>query len=738
MRVSIILILILATAAYGQRNSTTDVALPSSAPAGTVTLSLAEYNRLIELAARKPKTPDAPPVPFVLSQAAFKLRVEDHRVTGAVDIDGMVLDKRATKVPLTTGLTILEARQATSPLPLMQEGLSHAAILNGPGRFSVSLSVAAALAVEAGRASFVVPVPVAGSTLLVLDLAGNHADVRVEPGLVTSRNTENGRTIVEATLEPGKPAKVWWTTREISAPVAQREVRFLSDIKSVISVGDSQQRITALCDVTVVQGEPVEFRMPLPAGFELTEVTGSTLDSNRTDAGVLILTVREPTRRNHQFLVAIERSNRETKVDAPVLSFTGTQRETGELLVEGIGAMELVPTESGGLRRMDVREASAIARSLARYPLQAAFRYNRRATDSPKLQLEWTQFPDARVLSALVERATITTLMNVEGKSLTEVTLRVRNHAQPFVKVQLPPGATLLSAEVEGQRVKPVVGPDGSRVPLMRTGFMPSGAYTVSFVYLNAGNRFAKTGSYEMGLPKLDVPINLLTWEVSLPDRLEVKQFGGNALAAELFPAAAQNVLGIDLEDMATQSNWTFDGVELDELAGGQIGGIVVDPNGAIVPNATVNVMNTQTGMTMNTRTDGEGLWKLYGMQPGAVRVTIASPGFMNTQHDLELSASQPARMGTTLQVAGLSETVQVTGGGISDGRESRRLEEQARKQREAQMTAPSANVLSLQRRVAGILPVRVDVPRAGKSYRFVRPLVLEEETTVTFNYKSK
>jgi len=43
-------------------------------------------------------------------------------------------------------------------------------------------------------------------------------------------------------------------------------VRFLSDIKSVVSVGDSQMRITALCDVTVIQGEAGEFRMPLPAG----------------------------------------------------------------------------------------------------------------------------------------------------------------------------------------------------------------------------------------------------------------------------------------------------------------------------------------------------------------------------------------------------------------------------------------------------------------------------------------
>jgi len=107
--------------------------------------------------------------------------------------------------------------------------------------------------------------------------------------------------------------------------------------------------------------------------------------------------------------------------------------------------------------------------------------------------------------------------------------------------------------------VKPVLGTDGSRVPLLRAGFNPSGPYTVSFVYLNSGTRFAKNGSYEMGLPKLDIPINLLSWEISLPDRLEVRQFGGNALAAELFPAAAQNILvdGVDDVSEVDSSVWS-------------------------------------------------------------------------------------------------------------------------------------------------------------------------------------
>jgi hypothetical protein len=722
--------------AAGQgRNTFVSAPIPAPGTAGTVTLSLSEYNRLVELATRKSAQPDQVPLPYVLSHAVFKLRVENQTLVGTVDIDGSLLEKGAVKTPLTTALTILEAKQANNPLPLLQEGPNHAAILNGPGPFAVSLGVAAPLGIEAGRASFMLAVPLASSSTLTLELPGNHANVRVEPGLVTSRDTANGMTRIEAALEPGKAARIWWTTREIAAPVAQREVRFLSDVKSVVSVGDSQLRVTALCDVNVIQGEAAEFKMFLPSGYEVVTASGSTLESHEVSGNTLILRVHDPARRNHQFLIALERNNRETQAEAPLLAFTDAQRETGELLVEGDGAMELKATESGGLRRMDVREASAITRSLSHFPLQAAFRYNHRASGTPRLQLEWQQFLDADVLSAVAERATVTTLTNIEGRTLTEVSLRVRNHAKPYLKVELPAGVKLLSAEVEGQPVKPLDDPDGSRVPLLRVGLDSSKAYNVSFVYYNSGARFAKSGAYNMGLPKLDIPVNLLTWEVSLPERLEVKQFGGNALSAELFPASvANNILGTDDDLSNVARDWSQ--TDLSTLEPGQVGGIVVDVNGAVIPNVEITVTNTQTGASLTTTSDAEGHWRIAGMQPGAVKVLVSAPGFKRTLYDLDLQASKPAHIGTTLEVASVNEVVAI----VTDGAESnsRAIEEWAKRKQAPQLNAASQNVVNLQRRVAGILPVAVEVPRSGKSYRFVRPLVMEEETRITFQYKSR
>lgn len=736
---ALILIFVLSIVAVGQRNTPAGAPLPAPGPAGTVTITLREYDRLVELASRKGKTPDGVPLPFVLSHAVFKLRVEGQTLVGTVDIDGSLLEKGAVKTPLTNGLTILEAKQAGNSLPLLQEGSNHAAILNGPGPFAVSLGVAAPLTIEAARASFTLPAPLASSAILNLELPGNHANVRVEPGLITNRTTVNGRTAIEAALEPGKPTRIWWSTREIAAPVAQREVRFLSDVKTVVSVGESQLRLTALCDLTVIQGEAAEFKLPLPPGFELITASGNTLESSDVSGNILTLRVHDPARRNHQFLIAIERSNRETKVSAPLLEFTEAQRETGELLVEGVGAMELTATESGGLRRMDVREASAITRSLSHFPLQAAFRYNRRASDALGLQLEWRQFQDADVLSAVAEHATVTTLANVEGRSLTEISLRVRNHAKPFMKVELPAGAQLVTAEIEGEAVKPVAGADGTRVPLLRAGLDSSRPYTVSFVYQSAGARFAKNGSYNMGLPKLDIPVNLLTWEVALPERLQIKQFGGNALSAELVPAAAAGSFLADGGDTSNYAGNNWRHINPGTLVGGQIGGTIVDPAGAVIPGAQVTATNTQTGANLATTSDDGGNWIITGMQPGPVRVTIAVPGFKNMQYDLNLQTSQPTRLGTSMEVANVMETVTVTdSGGAANIVDNRQIQESARKPPVAQLFLLSQNVFNLQRRVAGVLPVPVEVPRSGKAYRFVRPLVLEEETTITFHYKTK
>jgi hypothetical protein len=660
-------------------------------------------------------------------------------------------------------MTIFDARRGAKPLPLLLENGIHTAILPGDSEFAVSLDAGLPLSIETGRASFSLPVPSAGNARITLTVPGERTNVQLNHGIITHRASVNGNTEIEATLVPGQTASVWWNTREVVAPAVPREVRFLSDVKSLISVAESDLQVAALVDLNVLQGEADQFSVPVPEGFEVTAVNGASLESSEVQNGVLLLRVAGHGAATHQFLISLERPLNDGNTTAPILAFKDAQRETGEILVEGQGTLELTAKESGGLKRLDIKEVNPYLRALSRYSLQAAFRYHRQPAESAALALEWTRFPDSSVLAAIAERATVTTLVTSEGKSLTEVKLTIKNQAQPFLKVELPAGATILTAEVAGEKVKPVQGADGNRVPLLRTGFRPAGAYTVSFVFLHSGAPFAKKGDSDISLPKMDVPINVLEWELFLPDRFKVKAFTGDAMSASLLPVEYQIYSGDRTSGNATGfangvGGGTSGGMPINgrdvlslstlapgvALAQSQLGGYVFDPAGASIPNAHLQIQNLATGASWSAISTADGSWRIIGLPSGTYQVTAAAPGFQSTVLNIPYDAANPHAYRIGLHLGAINSAVTVEASAIEMNTESSTISSKDKKhKKELSAAAPppptaSANVFNLQQRVAGVLPVALDVPRAGTSYRFIRPLVVNEETKLNFTYKSK
>ena len=103
-----------------------------SGGAGTVTLTRADYDRLLDLASRKPGGPEAPPVAAALTRANIRARVDGLVARATMQVDGEVFRTGMTKVPLIKGATLLDARADNRPLPVIAEGETHLAIV--PGR----------------------------------------------------------------------------------------------------------------------------------------------------------------------------------------------------------------------------------------------------------------------------------------------------------------------------------------------------------------------------------------------------------------------------------------------------------------------------------------------------------------------------------------------------------------------------------------------------------------------------
>ena len=724
--------------------------------AGTVTMSRSEYDRLLDLSTRRPPVDTAPAAS--LSRADIRVRVAGLSARATMRVDGEVFRSGVAKVTLIKGATLLEARLDNRPLPVIAESGAHVALVTGPGVFSAALEVGVPLSLTPGRGAFVLPVPASGSVTATIDVPGDQTDVHLSTGLILRRTSAGGRTTVEATLTPGAPTEVWWSTHD-SAPAngAARDVRLLADVKSIVTIGDADVRLVSLVDTTIVQGEPSQISVTIPAGFEVVSVSGASLERTETLAGQVTLFLSDPALRRHQFLVSLERphSAGSFTLQSGFPTLPAAQRETGEVAVEGLGTLEVTSPETPGLRRMDVRELDPSIGAAARQALLAAYRYQRTGDTTPALTLDVRRFADSEVLAAVAERAVATTLLTAEGRALTEVTMWIRNRAQSFMKVALPAGATMLSVEVAGSPARPVEGKDGSRVPLLRPGFVPQGLYLVSFVYLHSGTPFLKKGDMQMTLPKMDVPVNVVEWELFVPDRFRVDRFAGDMFDAGLM-TNSYVIAGLDAVSGGVGGG-RGGGVAsrpspLPPPQSGQINGRVVDASGAALPGVTVSV--DADGRRQNVVTDANGSYVVSNLPTGIVTLQAQLSGFNETRRAVQFD-QRGQQVEMTLAIGSTTETVTVMADSpLIDTKQSStttiitpnvsanaNVSNVNARQQSAKIRvdeAPSENVQSLQRRASGVLPVRMEVPRAGTSHRFVKPLVIDEETKVTFRYKRR
>ena len=60
----------------------------------------------------------------------------------------------------------------------------------------------------------------------------------------------------------------------------------------------------------------------------------------------------------------------------------------------------------------------------------------------------------------------------------------------------------------------------------------------------------------------------------------------------------------------------------------GSIGGYVRDSSGAVLPNATLTVIQTSTGYSRTATTDSSGHYSILALPPGNYRLTAANAGF--------------------------------------------------------------------------------------------------------------
>ncbi len=99
----------------------------------------------------------------------------------------------------------------------------------------------------------------------------------------------------------------------------------------------------------------------------------------------------------------------------------------------------------------------------------------------------------------------------------------------------------------------------------------------------------------------------------------------------------------------------------------GSIVGNILDPSGAVVPNAALTVINKGTGVSRQIQADSQGSYNAQNLQPGQYEVKAEVSGFRaTTKTDIPVTAGTVSRVDFTLEVGQTAETISVEAAAVA------------------------------------------------------------------------
>src|SRR5438445_4092067 len=107
----------------------------------------------------------------------------------------------------------------------------------------------------------------------------------------------------------------------------------------------------------------------------------------------------------------------------------------------------------------------------------------------------------------------------------------------------------------------------------------------------------------------------------------------------------------------------------------GQVSGTVLDESGALIPNANITVVNTETGLTRQLKSDSVGVYSTAALPPGKYEVRAKVEGFHNLVRQATIEAGSTTTADLHMQVGQVGDTVTVESATAQIAYESQDLE---------------------------------------------------------------
>ncbi|MHB8519503.1 MAG: type II secretion system protein [Limisphaerales bacterium] len=282
----------------------------------------------------------------------------------------------------------------------------------------------------------------------------------------------------------------------------------------------------ALVKFDIANAPVKEFRVRVPAGAKNVELTGVNIRRRDQQTNVWRVELQNKVRGDYVLSVTWEwpKDSKTNLVELAGIEAVGVERESGSLVVAARPPLQVTEKSAGELlSKIDVAELPAWT---GRAPESAVLAY-RYVRPGYRLLVEARRYAEAEVLQALVDSARFTTVVSDDGQMMTEASLSVRNNGRQHLEIELPKGATVWSAFVAGEPVRPSKREGRLLLPLERTSASDA-PIAVELTYVGVDKFPRRNGNVALASPKFDVPLKNARWDLFLPPDFEYTDFAGS------------------------------------------------------------------------------------------------------------------------------------------------------------------------------------------------------------------
>jgi hypothetical protein len=483
--------------------------------AGWVVIPVEEYRVLRAKAYPAEHDDEPPPLDATLTRVDYDLHVTGELAAGRANLTVDVLKDGWVRVPVPAGLLVREARldgKLVSLVPAPQgKGAGHlSALLSHPGRWVLALDVDVPVTASTSDESISLPSTESGVTRASVELPRQGVDLKVDGGILSEKSETSGETKWLVYGRGNEALTLSWRKKTEDHHI-ELPLRMRGSLTQLTSLGEDSTAVYAEASLEIVQGAAREVQIQLPEKVTINQVSGAMIADWEMKNGELAITFLEPVEHSARFVINGEaRLPRDGIIDIPLLRLLHTERDSGGVAVEILGAGEIKDQKAQGLEDADASDLGEMIAS-RQSPALAAFRARAgEAGTTRTLSVNVARYDQQAVLMANIEEARYDILMSADGKELVQARYAVRNNQRNFVKIALPPGASVWSASLGGRPARPGQSPDGSLLlPLEKSrGGEDAPAFVVELMYVTKAPAWQDKGKQTVTLPALDLPIS--------------------------------------------------------------------------------------------------------------------------------------------------------------------------------------------------------------------------------------